>query len=105
MTEWSTPTEPITVKGIDLSTADYVYVTFSDSTRTIKVTKDNPTITVDGDDSIVTVTLSQQETGQFIHCAPISYQINAMFGSTRIPSIIGTIPCLENLLPEVLPRV
>lgn len=105
MTGWTTVTEPMTVKGVDLTGMDYVWVSFADSSRSIEVIKDNPTVTKSGDDSIVVTTLSQVESGKFIPHCPVSVQVNWMKGTTRGATKIVKIPCFENLIKEVLPNV
>lgn len=105
MTGWTTATEPMTVKGVDLTAMDKVWVSFCDNTRTIDVRKENPTLTKEGDDTIVVVRLTQAESGKFIPCCPISVQVNWMKGTTRGATKIVKIPSYENLIKEVLSNV
>lgn len=102
MREFTTPTIPLKVKGVDLTTADAVYVTFTDSVRGIVITKDSPTLTVSGSDTNVTVTLSQAETGQFGPKSRVDIEVNWMKNGMRGATEIGSVTCFENLLKEVI---
>ena len=92
----------MTVKGVDLTGMDKVWVSFADTTRTIEVRKDSPTLTLDDTDTVVTCTLSQAESGQFLPNCPVSIQVNWMKNNVRGATKIVTVPCWENLIKEVL---
>ena len=105
MRQYTTPTYTFTVKSVDLTAADDVWVTFADSTRSIIVTKDSPTVTASGSDSVVECTLTQAETGQFYPCTKASAQVNWMVGTKRLATEIIEVAIKENLIKEILPHV
>ena len=102
MRQFTTVTVPLKAKGIDLTSADSVYVTFTDSVRDIVITKSSPTLEVSGSDTNVTVTLSQTETGKFMANARVDIEINWMKNGLRGATEIGSVTALENLLKEVI---
>lgn len=102
MREFTTPTIPLKVKGVDLTSADSVYVTFTDSVRSIVITKSSPTLEVSGSDTNVTVTLSQEETGKFGPKSRVDIEVNWMKNGLRGATEIGSVTCFENLLKEVI---
>lgn len=102
ITIYSTPTLQLRAKGIDLTSADSILVTFSDYNGSELLTKDNATAALDGEDTIVTVTLSQAETALFRPKFPSKGQINAMFGNTRLASRVFELDVLDNLKKEIL---
>lgn len=104
MRQYTTPTFTFTVKGIDLTAMDDVLVTFADATRTILVTKDSPTVTASGSDTIVETSLTQAETGKFVQNTTGFAQINWLDGATRCATEIIEISIKENLIKEILPN-
>lgn len=102
MRQYTTPTISLLVKGVDLTAADDVYVTFSDRTRAIVLTIDTPTVAASGDDTQVTVTLTQEQTATFIANSLCDVEVNWMDGSTRMATEIAPLNVKENLLKEVL---
>lgn len=105
MRQYTTPTISLLVKGVDLTAADDVYVTFSDRTRAISLTIDTPTVAASGDDTQVTVTLTQEQTAQFVANTLSDVQVNWMVSSARYATEIVSINVYENLLKEILPNV
>ena len=105
MRQYTTPTYTLTVKGVDLTAADGVWVTFADSNRAIIVTKDSPTVSASGDDTIVETTLSQAETALFAEDTKSGVQVNWLDGTKRFATNIVQININENLLKEILPNV
>lgn len=104
MRQYTTPTYELTVKGIDISGADDVWVTFADTPRAIVITKDSPTVAASGSDTKVTVTLTQAETAKFIEGTISGVQVNWMDGGSRYATDIAPIDVKENLLKEILPN-
>ena len=103
MRQYTTPTLSIKVKGVDLTDADTVWVTLANSTRTVTITKDEPTLSVSGSDTTCTITLTQEETRRFAPKAKVDVQVNWMDGAIRCATDIASITAFENLLKEVLP--
>lgn len=102
MRQFTTPTIPLKVVGVDLTVVDDVYVTFTDPVRGIVITKDSPTITTSGTDTIVTVMLSQTETGQFLPKSRVDIEVNWIDDGVRGATEIASVTCFENLLKEVI---
>lgn len=102
MRQFTTITVPLKAVGVDLTSVDDVYVTFTDPVRGIVITKDSPTISASGSDTIVTVTLSQAETGQFLPNSRVDIEINWMDSGVRGATDIASVTCFENLLKEVI---
>lgn len=105
MRQYTTPTYQLLVKGVDITAADGVWVTFADSTRAIVVTKDSPTLAASGSDTSVTVTLTQAETKLFAANTKTGVQVNWMKDGARFATEIALIDITENLLKEILPNV
>lgn len=102
MRQYTTPTLSIKVKGVDLTSADSVWVTIANTARTVTITKDDPTLTVDNGDTICTVTLSQDETRRFFPKAKVDIQVNWMTGDVRCATDIASVTAFENLLKEII---
>ena len=105
MRQYTTPTYQLLVKGVDLTAADGVWVTFADSTRAVIVTEDSPTVAASGSDTLVTVTLTQAETKSFCPFTKAGVQVNWMKDGARYATEIALIDISENLLKEILPNV
>ena len=104
MRQYTTPTIQLLVKGVDLTAADDVWVTFADRTRAIILTLDSPTVAASGDDTQVSVTLTQAQTAQFIANTLSDVQVNWMDDSARYATDIASVNVYENLLKEILPN-
>lgn len=104
MRQYTTPTIQLLVKGVDLTAADDVWVTFADRTRAIVLTLDSPTVAASGDDTQVSVTLTQAQTAQFIANTLSDVQVNWMVSTARYATDIMSINVYENLLKEILPN-
>ena len=102
MRQYTTPTLSIKVKGVDLTSAESVWVTIANTARTITITKDGPTLTVDNGDTICTVTLTQDETRRFAPKAKVDIQVNWMTGDVRCATDIASVTAFENLLKEII---
>lgn len=73
MRRWTTPTHTIRVKGADLTGCD-VWVTYTQRSRQLEVF-DPPTV-LDGEDSVITVELTQEQTSTFSVGTPVDVQVN-----------------------------
>lgn len=62
MIRGTTPTFVLTVEGYDLTQLTSVFVTFEQGSKELTKTGNELVLTASGDDTIVTVTLSQEET-------------------------------------------
>ena len=103
MREFTDVTESLLVKGLDLTvgTVSNVKVTFSNTLRTVVLTKSATSITKSGDDTVVVVDLTQSETSMFQPNKPCDIIINWLDNGKRRGTDIVTIPVFENLLKEV----
>lgn len=61
MRQWTTPTEELTVEGVDLTGCD-VWVSITQGARTVEVR--NPQMETDGTDTTLYVELTQAQTGR-----------------------------------------
>lgn len=100
--QYSTPTFTIKAKAQNLTTAGDIYVTFSNQYRTKKFTIKNPTATFDGTDTVLTVDLTQEQTGMFRVNEWVYVQINWTPNGKRFPTKIGKFQVTENLLKEII---
>ena len=96
---YTTPSYVLHVEGVDLSAVD-LYVTFRQE-DTI-VTKTDATATFDGTESVINVTLTQAESGQFAIKPGVYCQVNWLDDGERHATNIVEIPPRGNLLEEVL---
>lgn len=73
MRRWTTPTHTIRVKAADLTGSD-VYVTYTQGKNTLEVF--DPPAELDGEDTVLTVELSQEQTASFNASIPVEVQVN-----------------------------
>lgn len=107
MRQYTTPTLPLMTEGVDITGADYIWVTFSDKNRNQVVTKEQSdlmNLAFDGENTIFDVRLTQEETGSFIVNAKVDVEVNWMVGNERLATEIKTLSVKENLLKQVMPK-
>lgn len=106
MRQFTTPTLPLEAEGVDITGADYVWVTFASKSRNHIITKDKESLILEynGKDTLITVELTQQETGSFLINERVDIEINWMNGTKRGATEIKTINVKENLLNKVMPE-
>ena len=105
---FTTPTLTLVVRGIDLTGMDAVTASLrqrigrgrTESTHAVDVT--DPTMTYDGTDTTIAVTLTQEQSGGFVAGEMVEAQVNWMDGDNRDASTIGEVPWTRNLLAEVM---
>lgn len=102
MIKATTPTITLTLPdNIDLTSADAIYVTFSqfDVTLTKTLGEDVELISP----YVIAVTLTQEESLMFVATNyPVNVQVNWMVNGTRIATEIGQLILSPNLIPEVI---
>lgn len=99
MIRYTTPTVTLTVEGVDL-TAQEVYVTFQQRNRTLTI--QSPSMELSGEDTVITVPLTQVQTGGMSE-GTASVQVNWLDGQGhRDATTIGTVEVGRNLLAEVV---
>lgn len=99
MIRYTTPTITLTVEGVDL-TEQEVYVTLCQRNRTLTI--EQPAMALEGEDTVITVPLTQVQTGGLAE-GTTSVQVNWLDGQGhRDATEIGTLEVGRNLLAEVV---
>lgn len=99
MRRYTTPTVTVEVEGVDL-TSSTVLVTFQQ--RSNRLTVEGPTMTLQDEDTIISVPLSQLQTGGFAE-GSVEVQVNWLDGyGHRNATTVGAIQVERNLLAEVV---
>lgn len=99
MRRFTTPTITLTVKGVDL-TEKSVYVTFSQ--RDSALTVESPSMALVGEDTVISVPLSQFQTGGF-SVGTVDVQVNFIDANgNRDATTVKTIGVDRNLLAQVV---
>lgn len=95
MRRYTTPTVTVTVEGIDLTDQD-VLVTFQQQGRTLTV--EAPAMALEGADTVISVPLTQLQTGGFAE-GGLSVQVNWLDGhGHRDATTVGWLQVEQNLL-------
>ena len=81
MIQWTTPEIKLTVQGVDLTEAEQVIVTLTQGNTTIEKTLDDVTLSVEGEDSILTFDLAESESKQFATEKSVQVQVNWTYES------------------------
>lgn len=103
---YTTPTLTLIARGIDLTGMDAVTVSLrqrigrAESTHAVDV--EDPTMTYDGADTTIPITLTQEQSGGFVDGKPVEVQVNWLDGTGRDATTIGTVMWQRNLLNEVM---
>ena len=99
--KYTTPTKRLRVKNIDL-TRMRVWVTFSQNRFSQSVTKIDCPMELDGNDTLITVTLTQSETAKFYTNEKVKIQVNYMDanGNRQATDVI-----FENVTDNLLKKV
>lgn len=99
MRRYTTPTVTVEVEGVDLTTST-VLVTFQQ--RNNRLTVEGPSMTLQGEDTIISVPLSQLQTGGFSE-GSVEVQVNWLDGyGHRDATTVAAIQVERNLLAEVV---
>lgn len=99
MRRFTTPTVTVEVEGVDLTTST-VLVTFQQ--RSNRLTVEGPTMALQGEDTIISIPLSQLQTGGFAE-GGVEVQVNWLDGyGHRDATTVGAIQVERNLLAEVV---
>ena len=102
MIQYTTPTITIRVRGADITACD---VTVSlrqtirkyESHHVVDIDADDLTLTLDGDDTLVTFQLTQAQTGGFVP-GEVEAQVNYGSTTTRMATTVVTLKATKNLL-------
>lgn len=100
--KYTTPTKRIRVKGVDL-TRMRVWVTFAQKKLLKAITKVDCPMELDGEDTIVSVTLTQSDTAKLHIDESVEIQVNYMDanGNRQATDAVSE-PVTDNLLRKVL---
>ena len=100
MNQYTTPTRTVRVEGIDLTPYDVIVSLrqrIGQSANAHEVDIEDPTVTLDGTDTLVTFSLTQAQTGGFAPGA-VDVQVNYGAGSARMSTGILQMRMARNLL-------
>lgn len=106
MIQFTTPTITIRVQGVDITTYD-VDVSLRqtirkyESVHTVDIGGADVAMTLDGSDTLVTVSLSQEQTGGFVE-GPVDVQVNYGSGNLRMATNVVTVQMGRNLYDQTL---
>ena len=99
MIRYTTPTITLTVEGVDLTTST-VLVTFQQ--RSNRLTVEGPSMALQGEDTVISIPLSQLQTGGFSE-GSVEVQVNWLDGyGHRDATTVAAIQVECNLLAEVV---
>jgi len=102
MHRYTTPTKTIRVEGVDLTPYDMTLslrqlIGQSSNAHEVDIGLSDLTVETDGDDTLVTVTLTQEQTGGFV-AGTVEAQINYGAGTARMATGIFQLEMRRNLL-------
>lgn len=101
MIKYTTPTLTLRIKNYIFPDNCQVFVTFKQNQQ--NVTKENLTVTIDGQDTLIEVSLAQEDTKNFKVNTPVQVQVNWITSEgNRNATTIAQISALENLLDRVI---
>ncbi len=103
MRQYTTPLQTMFVQGYELDETDRVFVTYANKERTDTLTVTNVTLENKDGGTLVSVHLTQDQTGLFNSGENINVQVNWItVTGERMATNVATITCKENLLKEVI---
>ena len=98
---YTTPTLSLKVKGVDITSASHVYVTLNNGTGSMTKDENDITMTLSGSDTVIELSLTQDETRLFRPNTRASVEVNWIEDSVRSATEIVNIVVENNLLKEV----
>lgn len=106
MIRYTTPTQTIKVKGIDLTGYDVTVslrqlIGVTQNAHEVDIGGDAVSLALDGSDTAVTFTLTQEQSGGFVR-GWVDVQVNYGSGDTRMASSVTSLYMDRNLLTEVV---
>lgn len=103
MINYTTPTITLIVESVDLTDGQDVYVTLQQGNFELTKSGDDLTMTLDGEDTTIRFTLTQEQSAAFRFNASVGLQVNWINASgVRDATEIKTIGVMRNLLDEVI---
>lgn len=102
MINYTTPTITLTIEGVDLTSKD-VYVTFEQGAHQLTKKGNQLYVSTEGTDTIITMTLTQEESATFDYSKNVAIQVNWISpDGVRSATEIKKIDVMRNLLDEVI---
>ena len=106
MIRYTTPTQTIKVKGIDLTGYDVTVslrqlIGVTQNAHEVDIGGDAVSLALDGSDTAVTFTLTQEQSGGFVR-GWVDVQVNYGSGDTRMASSVTSLYMERNLLTQVV---
>lgn len=102
MINYTTPTITLTVEGVDI-TQHNVYVSLEQGVRELTKTGSDLILQSQQTDTVITFTLTQEESASFDFRKNVSIQVNWITsGGVRAATEIKSIDVMRNLLDEVI---
>ena len=99
---YTTPTLSLKVKGVDIRSADHVYVTLCNGQGTMTKDETEFTMSMSGSDTVISLVLTQEETRLFRPNSRASAEVNWLSDGARYATDIANIVVQDNLLKEIL---
>lgn len=101
MINYTTPTLYATVKGIDLTVGYDVYVSLEQDRVQLDKSGEDLTLETQGEDTLISLKLSQMESAAFNFGKRVFVQINAIDeNGNRLATGIKEVPVMRNLLDK-----
>ena len=102
MVRWTTPTFTLTVKNVNL-TGYQIYITIQQGSSVVTVNYADVALNVVGENSILTFTISQQDSAKFDFNNKANVQVNGINSDNhRVATDIMQIDVLANLIDREL---
>lgn len=101
MIQYTTPSISLIIEGIDISAYD-IYVSLEQGATELTKQAQDLVITTEGDNTIITLTLSQEETAAFDVNKYVNLQVNYIKDGVRAATEIKYIKVMRNILNEVI---
>lgn len=99
--KWTTWDYPVRVKGVSLVGMD-VYLTFKQGSEKLTLSGSDIEITDDGDDTLISYTLDQEQTGSFDESRSLEIEVNWVVDGKRRATSISGIEIKRNLLEHTI---
>ena len=105
MINYTTPSLTLVVDNIDISAYD-IYATLEQGLYKLTKTGDELTVNTEtvGEktNTVITMTLTQEESAKFFYDKPVNAQVNWLVDGSRFATDIKQIPVMRNLLNRVI---
>lgn len=101
---WTTPTLELSVSDVDLTDMEEVIVSFRQGqvVQDYKKSESELTISVDGENSKVLVSMEQRGSGAFQAGIPVEVQVNWLVNGGRMASDVAVVTLERNVYKKVM---